>query len=80
MNNQTHSPPKDTLYDPATFNFADERLTRHQAAKYLDMTEAFLEADAIRKKHGIPYIKVGSRVFYLRSDLNRWVLENRHVA
>ena len=60
------------------FNFASERLTRRQAADYLGMSHEFLEVDVVTKRHGIPYIKVGRKVFYLKSDLDTWVLARRH--
>ena len=68
-------------YTPSThlreFNFAEERLTRGEAAKYLGMSPRFLEAD---RKHQIPRVRVGNRCFYLRSDLNEWVLARRVSA
>jgi hypothetical protein len=68
-------------YTPSThrreFDFAEERLTREEAASYLGMSPRFLEAD---KKHRIPRVKVGNRCFYMRSDLNEWLLSRRSSA
>lgn len=62
---------------PLTFNFETERLNRSQAAQYLGVSVEFLELDVVTKRHKISYIKVGSRVFYLKSDLDAWLLSNR---
>ena len=56
------------------FNFEEERLTREEAARYLGMSPRFLEAD---RKHQIPRVKVGNRCFYMKSDLNEWLLSRR---
>ena len=37
----------------------------------------FLEVDVTNKRHKIPYIKVGTKVFYLKSDLDAWLLSNK---
>jgi len=62
---------------PNEFNFASERMTRPIAAEYLGVSLEFLEADAFSQRHKIPYIKVGSKVFYLKSDLDAWVMAHR---
>jgi hypothetical protein len=59
------------------FNFAGERMSRSEAATYLGMSIEFLEVDAFRHKHGIPYIKLGRKVFYIKSDLDNWILSRR---
>jgi hypothetical protein len=68
---------QDATSNPVTLDFASERMTRENAAGYLGVTPAFLEADISRRKHNIPYYKIGSRVFYIRSDLNRWLAAHR---
>ncbi len=55
------------------FNFPDERMLRAQAASYLGVSSQFLEGDVVSNRHKIPYIKVGRKVFYLKSDLDAWV-------
>lgn len=60
-----------------TFNFSNERMTRPNAAVYLGVSLEFLESNVVTKRHKIPYIKVGSRVFYLKSDLDSWILAHR---
>lgn len=58
--------------------FDSDRLTRPEAAEYLGLEASTLATDVSTKKLGIPYVKVGSRVYYRRSQLNEW-LEIHHV-
>lgn len=53
-----------------------ERLPNRAAAAYLGITEHTLDVWRCTKRYPIPYIKVGSRIFYLKADLDRW-LESR---
>lgn len=69
--------PSTAPHDPKTFNFADERLNRPQAAKYLGVSVGFLEQDAIHRRHGVPVVRVGGRVYYIRSELNEWLFSRR---
>lgn len=50
-------------------------LTTKEAARYIGMSEAFLERDRSSAGDGkIPYVRVGSRsVRYLRSDLDNYL-------
>lgn len=59
------------------FNFTTERMTRPQAAEYLGTSHQFLEQDAVTKRHGIPFIKIGRKVAYLKSDLDSWLMAHR---
>lgn len=59
------------------FDFQSERMTRIQAADYIGTSVEFLEVDVVIKRHGIPYVKVGRKVFYLKSDLDSWILSHR---
>lgn len=54
-------------------NFADERMTRQEAAAYLGVSVQFLEVDVRSGRHGVPYVKVGRKVFYRRSALDQWL-------
>lgn len=47
-------------------------MTQKEAAKLLRMSEAWLERQRWEQK-GIPYIKVGGRVFYEKKDLICWL-------
>jgi excisionase family DNA binding protein len=62
---------------PSAFNFAQERMTYHEAAAYLGVSVPFLEADAVHRKHGIPRIKIGRRTYFLKSDLDTWLMAHR---
>lgn len=69
--------PDQTPRNSNEFDFAKERLSYSQAAEYLGVSVPFLEADAVRCKHGIPRIKVGRRVFFLKCDLDAWLFSQR---
>jgi Helix-turn-helix domain len=55
------------------FNFPHERLQRCEAAVYLGVSPQFLESDVVTNRHKVPYIKIGRKVFYLKSDLDGWI-------
>lgn len=57
-------------------DFPQDRLTRPQTAEYLGLSLATLEADVCAHRLKIPFYKIGSRVFYRKSDLDAW-LETR---
>jgi hypothetical protein len=59
------------------FNFREERMARPAAAEYLGVSIEFLETNVCSKRHAIPYIKIGSKVYYLKSDLDAWVLSRK---
>ena len=59
------------------FNFNDERMIRAEAAKYLGVSSQFLEGDVVSNRHKIPYIKIGRKVFYLKSDLDLWIKSSK---
>jgi excisionase family DNA binding protein len=67
----------ESLSSADTFNFAHERRSRKEAADYMGVSVEFLEVDVTNKRHKIPYIKVGTKVFYLKSDLDAWLLSNK---
>ena len=69
-----------TLTDPKTQRppFDEDRMTRSQAAAYIGLSPATLATDATRKQLGIPFYRLGNRVFYRKSDLDVW-LETRRV-
>jgi hypothetical protein len=59
--------------------FADERLTRTQAANYIGLKPSTLEGDVSRQRFCIPFYRIGSRIFYRVSDLDRWLEQKRVV-
>lgn len=69
-----------TRTDNNQFNFATERMSRPQAAKYIGTSAGFLEQDATTNRHGIPFIKIGRKVAYLKSDLDAWLMAHRVSA
>lgn len=57
----------------------NERLNNREAAAYLGVSHNTLEVWRCEKRHPeLPYIKVGSKVFYWKRDLDSW-LESRTV-
>ncbi len=58
-------------------DFEQDRVRRPEAAAYVGLSEATLEADASRRRLGIPFYRIGARVYYRRSDLNAWLASRR---
>lgn len=50
-----------------------ERLNNKEAAHYIGVTEHTLDVWRCTKRYLIPYLKIGSRVFYRRSDLDAFL-------
>lgn len=65
------------MADNNQVNFAGDKFTRPEAASYIGVKPGFLEQDATTKRHGIPYIKVGRKTIYLKSDLDSWLRAHR---
>lgn len=57
----------------------NERLTRAEAAAYLGVAVTTLEVWATTGRYGLRFVKVGRRVYYRRSDLDRF-LDSRTVG
>lgn len=53
--------------------FNQDRLSRQEAAEYLGLQVSTLAADVTTKRLGVPYIKIGSRVYYRRSELDQFI-------
>ncbi len=53
--------------------FPDDRLTRPQAAKYLGVSIGTLEVWACTGRYDLPFVKVGRRVFYQRTELDAFI-------
>ena len=62
------------------FNFPNERLQRSEAALYLGVSTQFLECDVVTNRHKVPYIKIGRKVYYLKSDLDAWIKSKKVAA
>jgi len=56
----------------------DERFSHKESAAYLRVTPDTLNVWRCEKRYPIPYIKVGSKVFYWKRDLDAF-LESRTV-
>jgi len=59
-------------------------LSEADAAAYINMSRSFLRQDRMNgpRKGSTPgpvYIKIGTRIRYLRDDLDAWLEENRIV-
>lgn len=53
-----------------------ELLTQKEAASILRMSESWFERKRWEKK-GVPYIKIGGRVFYDKQDLLIWLRKQK---
>ncbi len=58
--------------------FNNDRLSRKEAADYLGLALATLEIWASTGRYNLPFIKIGRRVYYRRSDLDAFI-EQRTV-
>ena len=58
---------------------SSDLLTRQQAAEFLGVKAQTLAVWATTKRYPLPYVRVGSRVRYRRSDLERFI-ESRVVG
>ena len=57
---------------------ADERkLTNDEAADYLGVAQATLPTWRCTRRYALPYIKLGRKVYYLKSDLDRFIQSRR---
>ena len=61
--------------DRANVSLAEPLLTAPAAAKLLSVRTSWIH-DAARQGH-LPCVRVGKHVRFLRSDLERWVADNR---
>ncbi|SRR6266540_352846 len=56
----------------------NELLRTEAAAQHLGVSQTTLTTWRCVKRYALPYLKVGSKVYYRRSDLDQW-LESRTV-
>lgn len=62
-------------------NFPSERLTREEAAEYLGLDSPRTLANwAWSGRHGIPYVRIGRKIFYRKSDLDAFIDRQTVVA
>ena len=55
----------------------NRKLTNDEAADYLGVARATLSTWRCTKRYPLPYIKLGRKVCYLKSDLDRFVQSRR---
>lgn len=60
-----------------TKRFDEERMTRDEAAAYIGVTAGTMRTWAWSGRHKIPYYRHAWRVYYRRSDLDRWLESQR---
>jgi Helix-turn-helix domain len=74
------APPRTYYHDPLAAVEMDELpsiLTPEEVARVLRCTVASLAQDRFRHQ-GIPYIKLGRRIRYLRADVTKFLDANHH--
>jgi len=55
---------------------ARDRMSRSEAAAYIGVAPQTLAVWASTGRYSLPYVRVGRKVFYRLSDLDRWLSEN----
>ena len=58
----------------------DELLDTPAAAKILNVEPNTLEVWRVKKRHALPYVKIGRLVRYRRSALMAFLTKNEHAA
>ena len=66
------------MFNPAEPKLHELLIDTKAAAKLLGQSAAFLEQDRVTKRHGVPYVKIGSSVRYRPSELVAWI--ERHAV
>ena len=56
-----------------TVHATDPLIDRQAAADYLGVTKGTLEIWASTGRYELPYVKVGARAKYRRSELDKWI-------
>ncbi len=72
-----NSDPLRTLREAA--KNADPLLSDPEATEYIGLSAGTLSVWRCTGRYGIPYVKVGRKVFYRRSALDKW-LASREVT
>lgn len=58
-----------------TYKNPDPLFPARLAAEYLGTTEDTLSSWRFRKAYNLPYVKMGERVMYKKSDLDRFIVD-----
>lgn len=61
----------------SSFPEHDKLLNGHEAAAFLGITYHTLAVWKSTKRYNVPYVKIGRLVKYRRTDLERFIDENR---
>lgn len=56
----------------------NERLSNKEAASYLGIAEHTLHVWRCTKRYPIPFLKIGSKVYYRKADLDAWLASRVH--
>lgn len=58
---------------------ADVRMTRREAALYLNLSVGTLANWAAGNRYNLPFYRCGKKVLYLKSDLDKWLGQRRSI-
>lgn len=47
-----------------------------QAAKMMSVSSSFLEKDRVNRRYGIPFVKIGRSVMYVKKDIEEYIQRN----
>jgi excisionase family DNA binding protein len=59
--------------------FNEDRMTRQEAADYLGVSYGTLSHWASKGINNLPYRKIGLRTYYLRSELDQWLEDQKRT-
>lgn len=51
----------------------NDRLNNKEAAAYIGVSHNTLDVWRSEKRYSLPYIKVGSKIYYWKRDLDAWL-------
>jgi excisionase family DNA binding protein len=63
------------MQDNFIYQNPDPLFTTDKAAEYLGSNADTLATWRFRNAYGLPYVKIGERVLYKKSDLDRFIAE-----
>ena len=59
--------------------FDEDRMTRREPAEYLGLAYGTLGVWASTGRGNLPFHKLGGKVYYRKTELDRWIEENRRT-
>lgn len=68
------------LQSEPTFSPDDRVFTDKEAAKYLKLTRQTLWVLRRRRVDPLPYLKIGGKVLYNRSEIDKWLLRQQRIT